>query len=107
MSIGRGIVAGIVAFVAGVIFLPRIPNAVLVIGALVVAWLAAQGGHTSPSTSNTDDGPRQWRREPASGDAVIQSHRTRCEDCGARATILVYQSGASERLCDRCGRTPL
>lgn len=128
MNLGRGLVVGGIAFVAGVVLAPGLPNAVVIIGAAVIAWLVARGGpggraapHVPPRVPARGGlqfsrpqwgGPPARRRAPPVADAgpaeaVVGSHRAQCPDCGAGATVLVYASGRTERVCDRCGRSRL
>ncbi len=128
MNLGRGLLVGAPAFVAGVVFAPGLPNAVLVIGAGVIAVLVARGGSPGRSAPPVPPhvpvrgpvrlarprwgpapGGRSAQDPPTDGrpDAVVGSHRARCPDCGAGATLLVYASGQTERVCDHCGRSRL
>ena len=128
MNLGRGLIVGGIAFVAGVVLAPGLPNAVVIIGAAVIAGLAARGGsggQAAPPVSRHvpmrggtrvprvrwggpgGDGSPAAMGDPGAAETVVGSHRARCPDCGAGATMLVYASGRTERVCDQCGRSLL
>lgn len=36
---------------------------------------------------------------------VVDSHRVPCPECGEWSTLLVYRSGAQQRVCEWCGES--
>lgn len=48
------------------------------------------------------DRPSHSDPDPYRG-PVVSSHRVRCPECDSKATLLIFETGDRQRVCDECG----